>query len=85
MVFYQWKFSLRNGIYLWCIAEMCSLTIHVNENNDTLLLNGIYQWKFSKGKGILPVEIIHGKLHFTGRNCPWENMDHGPNSHINSH
>ena len=37
------------------------LTVHFNGNNVTLLLNVIFQWKFSMGNGILPVENFHGK------------------------
>ena len=40
---------------------MYSLTVHLNGNNGALLLNGI-----------LPVEIFHGKWHFTSGNFPWE-------------
>ena len=29
-----------------------------------------YQWKFSIGNGTLPVEIFHGKWHFTSGNFP---------------
>ena len=46
------------------------LTVHFNGNNVTLLLNVIFQWKFSMGNGILPVEIFHGKWYFTSGNFP---------------
>ena len=62
---------------------MYSLTLHFNGNNDTLLLNGI-----------LPVESFHGKTYALP--SIWEiameiaieiamEMDHGPNSPMNSH
>ena len=40
---------------------MYSLTVHLNGNYGTLLPNGI-----------LPVEILHRKWHFTSGIFPWE-------------
>ena len=57
---FPWK-NMCFTLYLqiWVLAEMYSLTVHFNENNGTLLLNGI-----------LPVEIFHRKWYFTSGDFP---------------
>ena len=68
MAFYPWKFSIGNSIlpvetfhtkWHFTNGNFPCLTVHLNGNNGTLLLNAI-----------LPVEISHRKWHFMSGNFP---------------
>ena len=75
MAFYQWKFSMGNGILPVEIfhGKWHFTNGNFNGNNGTLLLNAILPVEIlHMGNDILPVEIFHRKWHFASGNFSWE-------------